>query len=44
MQFTFNAWIKGFFYAITVYASSKADAREIIKANYGIYPYHIEKI
>ena len=44
MQNIYNAWVKGCFYAITIYACNKKTAKEIIKEKYGKYPYHIEQI
>lgn len=40
----YNAWIKGSFYCLTVYAVNKAEARKEIKQCYGIYPYFIQEI
>ena len=41
-QQKFNVWIKGSFYSLEVYATSKTDAKKQCKIYYGRLPYHIE--
>jgi len=42
-QKKYNFWIKGCFYAMSFYATSKKEARQGIKELHGKSPYHIEE-